>query len=142
MSADRGLSCWVAAPPRRLLGVVASAFGQRSRAAASSAALVALSLLMTAGQAGAQTLSGSGRITGVFMASPGNMPFRISLDTSVQYAHGILFAPFDQPNYQAYVSGLLMAYAQGKTVTVYYTPNYAVAGQTLNACTILEYGVS
>lgn len=108
-----------------------------------SATLATLSLLVTAGQAGAQVLSGSGKITGVFMASPGNMPFRISLDNApAQCAHGILFVPFDQPNYQAYVSGLLTAYAQGKTVTVYYTPNYAIAGQTLSACTILEYGIS
>lgn len=108
-----------------------------------AAALAALSLLMTTSAADAQTLSTSGKITGVFMASPGNMPFRISLESApAQCAHGILFVPFDQPNYQAHVSGLLMAYAMGKTVTLYYAPTYPIAGQPLNACVILEYGVS
>jgi hypothetical protein len=71
------------------------------------------------------------------------MPFRISLDNAptTECAMGILYVDFTNQNYQAYVSTLLLAYSQGKQITLYYAPAQAIAGQTLPACVIQEFSV-
>lgn len=103
-------------------------------------AAIAFSLLFASGPASAQTAVG--RIQIFTMASPGNMAFRVILDSApADCALGILYVDFASPNYQAFVSGLLLAYAQGKQVTFTYVPNYAIPGQSLNACMIQEYFV-
>ncbi|MBW8859562.1 MAG: hypothetical protein JF570_07475 [Caulobacter sp.] len=102
--------------------------------------LATLPFLLAAGQANA--LTKTGKITGVFLSSQANLPFRISLDNSpLECFAGILYVDFGNTNYQAYVSALLLAYAQGKQVQIYYTPAQVIAGQPLPACVIQEFGV-
>jgi hypothetical protein len=105
-----------------------------------AAAVLALPILLASSQANA--LTRTGRITGFFLSSPGNMPFRISLDNApTECAAGILYLDTTHPNYQAYVSALMLAYAQGKQVTIYYAPAQAIPNQALPACVIQEFGV-
>ncbi|HWW24821.1 MAG TPA: hypothetical protein VNZ85_02875 [Caulobacter sp.] len=102
--------------------------------------LAALPFLLASGQANA--LTRTGKITGVFLSTQANLPFRISLDNSPsECAAGILYVDFGNANYQAYVSALLLAYSQGKQVQIYYSPAQAVPGQPLPACVIQEFGV-
>lgn len=103
--------------------------------------VVALPILLASNQSYA--LTKTGRITGLWLSSPGNLPFRISLDNAPsECAAGILYLDINHPNYQAYVSGLMLAFSLGKQVQVNYTPAQAVGGYSLPACAIQEYGVA
>ncbi|KRA63852.1 hypothetical protein ASD79_21395 [Caulobacter sp. Root655] len=104
------------------------------------AVILALPILLASTQANA--LARTGKITGLFLSSPGNLPFRISLDNApTECAAGILYVDTTHPNYQAYVSALMLAYSQGKQVTIYYAPAQAVPNAPLPACAIQEFGV-
>jgi hypothetical protein len=106
-----------------------------------TAIVVALPILLTSTQSYA--LGRTGKITSIFLSSPGNMPFRISLDNAPpECAGGILYVDTTHPNYQAYVSGLMLAFSLGKQVNVTYVQAQAVPGQSLPACAIQEYGLS
>ncbi|KQZ21678.1 hypothetical protein [Caulobacter sp. Root1472] len=106
-----------------------------------TAIVVALPILLTSTQSYA--LGRTGKITGIFLSSPGNMPFRISLDNAPpECTGGILYLDTTHPNYQAYVSGLMLAFSLGKQVTVYYVQAQAVPDSSLPACAIQEYGFS
>jgi len=101
--------------------------------------LAALPLLLASGQANA--LNRTGKITSIFLSMPGNLPFRIALDNPPpECAGGLLYVDMGNANYQAYVSTLLVAYTQGKSIIVYYAPAQDVA-QTLPACVIQEFGI-
>lgn len=104
------------------------------------AAILSLPILLASTQANA--LGRTGKITGMFLSSPGNMPFRISLDNAPpECGDGILYLDTTHPNYQAYVSALMLAYSQGKQVTIYYVPSQAIPNVALPACAIQEFGV-
>jgi hypothetical protein len=106
-----------------------------------TAIAVALPILLTSTQSHA--FGRTGKITGFFLSSPGNLPFRISLDNAPpECAGGLLYLDTTHPNYQAYVSGLMLAFSQGKQIIVYYVGGQTVPGYSLPACAIQEYGVS
>ena len=80
----------------------------------------------------------AGHITSVFVSSPGNMAFRVTLDQALPSSCTDGFAYTDTPNgnYQAYVSALLVAYSTGKLVTL----EFQVDGNGF--CQITEFNVA
>ncbi len=98
-------------------------------------AAVALAIgALSAGEASASVYTG--HLNSYFLSGPGNLPFRVYLDTDTPDCPAKLFyVDFNNPNYQAYVSGLLTAYSMQKTVIITY------ATGTGGYCSILEYQV-
>lgn len=84
----------------------------------------------------ANAASYTGHISSYFLSATNNLPFRVYLDINTPNCPGQLFyVDFNNPNYQAYVSGLMMAYSLNKNVVVTYA-----TGQG-GYCQILEYHV-
>jgi len=78
----------------------------------------------------------TGHLTSYFVSVPSNLPFRVYLDGQTPNCPANLFyVDSSNPNYQAYVSGLLTAFSMQKTVIITYT--VATSGY----CSISEYQV-
>lgn len=76
-----------------------------------------------------------GFIKSVYLSAPGNLAFRVTLDTPLASCAGdFVYVETSFGNYQAYVAGLLSAQAQRKSVVVVY------AVQPSGYCSLLEYG--
>ena len=77
-----------------------------------------------------------GHLNSYLVSVPSNMPFRVYLDVDTPACPGKLFyVPIDNPNYQAYVSGLLTAYSLNEQVAITYAPGSG------GYCQILEFQV-
>ena len=79
-------------------------------------------LVALAGATPANALEGAtGKIKGFYFSSPGNLAFRVTLDSTLtQCAGNFVYVESTFGNYQAYVSGLMLAQSQNKTITIIY----------------------
>lgn len=94
----------------------------------------ASSLFLLPQMASADTING--HITALYVSTPTNLPFRVIMDTPTTCQASFFYVDGSSPNYQVYVSVLMLAYSQGKTVRLVYQVD------ANNWCEIKEIGVS
>ncbi|MBW8892030.1 MAG: hypothetical protein JF617_07670 [Burkholderiales bacterium] len=98
-------------------------------------------LLAILGVFGAPAASQAGGIGGVhivkyFVSGSTNLPFRIHTSPApTDCPGGFFYVEWTEPNYQTFVSGLITAYAQNKSVSI----TYAIG--TGGYCRVMEYQV-
>jgi hypothetical protein len=99
-----------------------------------SALLCVSGLFLLPQIASADTING--HIATLYVSTPTNLPFRVILDTPTTCQASFFYVDGSSPNYQVYVSALMLAYSQGKTVRLVYQVD------ANNWCEIREIGIS
>ena len=78
----------------------------------------------------------AGYISKYYVSMSTNLPFRVFMATPpADCPSDFLYIEWSEPNYPTYVSGLIAAYSQHKSVTI----NYAIGSG--GYCRIMEYEV-
>ncbi len=96
--------------------------------------MAACFLVATPGLASATAITG--HITKLYVSTPTNLPFRVFLDTTTSCPGGFFYVDGSSANYQVYVSTLMLAYSQGKSVQLTYDIDAS------NWCVIRDMAVS
>jgi hypothetical protein len=138
----RGCCCGNATPHNRierLLKLFASVARRGEHPVRFKSILSAVGLVITlATPAVSHADQVTGKIQKFFVSTSNNAPFRVTMQsiTLSQCGGNFLYVDYAEPTFQTYVSGLMTAYAQGKTVTLIYTV------QTGGWCRVMEYEVN